>query len=117
MSHLKVFSLPSCKRNCFPFLPHPTPLVIAHLSCMSILTEWLPLLGWLVDGKPQAAKRTIALLSLHVQASERGLPYLPGSCFSTSWDVLREAGLLCTYHVYVLLGYLVMKGQGSSSRL
>lgn len=111
MSCLKVF-------NCFPvkgvaFLSFPfPPLLWLPVRHTSILTEGLSLLGWLLNGKPQAVKRTVALLSPPVQARERGLPYLPGSCFSTSMDVLREAGLLCTCCVYVFLGYLVMKGQG-----
>lgn len=52
-----------------------------------------------MDRKPQAAKRTIALLSLRVQARERGLPYLAAAFLS--WDVLNEAGLLSTHCVYV----------------
>jgi len=85
--------LPSCKRNCLSFLHHHSCYCLSH---MSLLTEWLSLLGWLLGGKPQAVKRIIALLSLPVQARERGLPYLPGNCFSMPWDVLKEAGLLCT---------------------
>lgn len=86
MRALKLFS-------CLPvrgiaFLSFPTPPVIAHLSHMPVLTDRLPLLGWLVDRKPQAVKGTIALLSLCVQERERGLKYLPGVCFSVSWDVL-----------------------------
>lgn len=86
MSHLKVFNyLPVRGIASLRF-----PLVTACLSRVSTLTERLPLLGRLAEGKRQAVKRAVALL---FSTGKQGREYLPDSCFSTNWEVLRGAAL------------------------